>query len=217
MASQIYIFSGLGADERVFQRLDFSGYEVTFIKWIRPEKNETIEGYSVRIREQIQHSKPILIGLSFGGMIALEVAKLIETEKIVLISSAKTKAEIPWYYRHAGGLGIHKLLPSRLLKNSNFITHWFFGAQSTFDKNLLRQILHETDPVFLKWAIDKIVGWENETVPENVFHIHGANDKILAKRYIHCNEVITEGGHFMVLNNAEMVNTFIRKHLQNPF
>jgi pimeloyl-ACP methyl ester carboxylesterase len=209
MSSHIYAFSGLGADERVFQRLDFSGYEITFIKWLRLEKKETLEEFAVRISNQIHHHKPILIGLSFGGMVALEVAKLIKTEKIILISSAKTKDELPWYYRLAGGLRIHKLLPSRLLQNSNFITHWFFGVQSTFDKNLLRQILHETDPVFLKWAIDKIVRWENETVPSNVFHIHGDNDKILPLPYVTANITIQNGGHFMILNKAAEVN----KHL----
>ena len=39
----IYLFSGLGADERVFQKLDFSNYEVTFVKWIEPIQNEPIE------------------------------------------------------------------------------------------------------------------------------------------------------------------------------
>lgn len=213
MPSRIYIFPGLGADERVFQRLDFSGYEVTFIKWISPERNEAIEKYALRLSKQITHPQPILIGLSFGGMIAMEIAKQIETEKIILISSAKSKFEIPFFYRLAGILGIHKLLPSRLLKSSNFITNWFFGAHSTFDKKLLRQILLETDSLFLKWAIDKIVRWKNETIPSNVFHIHGTKDKILPLRYVVCNISIQNGGHFMILNNADEVNGHLHQYL----
>ena len=140
MTTPIYIFSGLGADERVFQKLDFSGYNVTFIEWETPQQNETIENYATRLLPQIKTDKPILIGLSFGGIMAVEVAKQINTEKIILVASAKTKSEIPFYYRWAGKLGLHDLLPSKLLKQSNFITNWFFGTTSAFEQQLLKTI-----------------------------------------------------------------------------
>ena len=85
----IYFFSGLGADERVFQYVDLSFCNPVFIKWNMPMKDECIENYALRLTEQIIEENPILVGVSFGGMIAVEVAKLIETEKVILISSAK--------------------------------------------------------------------------------------------------------------------------------
>ena len=87
----VYVFSGLGADERVFCKINFSGYTVHFIQWIAPKKNEAIEDYSLRLTAQITKENPILVGLSFGGMMAVEVAKHISTEKIIIISSAKSK------------------------------------------------------------------------------------------------------------------------------
>ena len=86
MTKELYIFSGLGADERVFQRLDFSDFSTTFVKWIIPQDNETIEHYTTRLLDQITTTKPILIGLSFGGIIAVEVAKQIDTEQVILIA-----------------------------------------------------------------------------------------------------------------------------------
>ena len=77
----VYIFSGLGADKRVFQKLDFSYCNATFIEWTAPLRHESFEHYASRILSQIKHENPILIGLSFGGMMAVEVAKLIKTEK----------------------------------------------------------------------------------------------------------------------------------------
>lgn len=213
MTKEIYIFSGLGADERVFQRLDFTGFSINFIKWIVPQDNETIEHYATRLIEQISTKKPTLIGLSFGGLIAVEVAKQIETEKVILIASAKTKNEIPFYFRYAGKLRLHKLLPARLLKSSNFITNWFFGTSSTFDKQLLKQILIDTDPIFLKWAIDKILRWKNQTNPKNIFHIHGTSDKILPCKYVNCNFKIRKGGHLMTLNKVEELNNVLRQQL----
>lgn len=213
MTKELFIFSGLGADERVFQRLDFSGFSITFIKWIVPQDKETIEHYATRLLDQITTTKPTLIGLSFGGLIAVELAKQIDTEKVILIASAKTKSEIPFYYRCIGHLGLHKLLPTRLLKTSNFITNWFFGTTSTFEKQLLKQILIDTDPTFLKWAIDKIARWTNQSQTKNIFHIHGTSDRILPFRFVNCNSTIKKGGHFMTLNKADELNKILRQQL----
>ncbi len=216
MTKELYIFSGLGADESVFQRLDFAGCPTTFIKWIVPLDQETMEQYAARLLDQITATKPVLIGLSFGGLVAVEVAKQIDTEKVILIASAKTNKEIPFYYRFAGQLRLHKILPTGLLKNANFVTNWFFGASSTFDKHLLKQILINTDPVFLKWAIDKIARWTNQTKINNVFHIHGTSDKILPFTFVKSDATVKNGGHLMTLNKAAELNNILREQL-GPF
>jgi pimeloyl-ACP methyl ester carboxylesterase len=213
LTKELYIFSGLGADERIFQLLDFSGFSTTFVKWIVPQDKETIEQYATRLLDQITTTKPTLIGLSFGGLIAVEVAKQIDTEKVILIASAKTKNEIPFYYRFAGQLKIHRLLPTRLLKSSNFVTNWFFGTSSTFDKQLLKQILIESDPTFLKWAIDKVARWTNQTQTKNLFHIHGTSDRILPLSFLKCNYTIKNGGHLMTLNKADELNQILRQQI----
>lgn len=213
MEREIYILSGLGADERVFQNLDFSGFQPNFVKWIPPRKNESIENYSIRLSKQITSPKPILIGLSFGGMMAVEMAKLIETKKVILIASAKNKSEIPFYYRVAGFLRLHQFLPAKLLKSSNFAVNYFFGAKSAFDKQLLKQILHDTDSDFLKWSINAIVNWNNRTPISNLIHIHGTKDKILPIGFVDCNVKVKGGGHLMTLNQSEKLNSVLRELL----
>ena len=196
----LYILSGLGADKRVFQKMDFSAYNAVFIDWISPKKSETIESYARRLLSQIQHEKPILLGLSFGGIMALEIGKLLDTEKIILIASAKNHKEIPWYFRLLGKLNFHKILPAQMLTRSNAVSNWLFGAKTTFEKTLLRQILADTDPIFLKWAMDKIVSWENLLAPDNVFHMHGDMDRIFPSSFIKSDLSIKNGGHFMTLD-----------------
>ncbi len=202
----VYVFSGLGADERVFHKIDFGNCVVIFIKWIIPAKNENIESYALRITQQITTVHPILVGLSFGGMMAVEVAKHIATEKIILISSAKNKNEIPFYFRLAGRLGIAKIIPSSALIKINVFTNWFFSNRTLEDKKMLSAVLHDTDPVFLKWAIVKIACWQNKTIHQNLFHIHGNADRILPFKYITCNEVIKDGAHLMIVNRAAEVS-----------
>ena len=213
MKKRIYFISGLGADERVFQKLDLSEFEPIFIKWITPLKEESIQQYATRLLAQITTSKPTIIGLSFGGMMAIEIAKQIDTEKIILIASAKTKSEIPFYFRAAGKMGVDKFLPTSMLKSANFSTHWFFGANSEFEKQLLKQIIIDTDPVFLRWAIEKVALWENQIELKNIFHIHGTNDNVLPYRFVRCDQEIKNGGHLMTLDRADEISEIIEQQL----
>ena len=212
----VYIFSGLGADKRVFQKMDFSEYNTTFVEWILPNRTEKIESYAKKLTEQIKHEKPILIGLSFGGIIATEIAKLIETEKIILIASAKNKSEIPNYFRIAGKLKLHKLLPAKLMKMPNFLSFWFFGTENRNEKKILAEILKDTDENFLKWAIDKIVTWKNEIEHKNLIHIHGTADRILPINFVNCQIKVKNGGHFMTLNKAKELDEIVKREISFP-
>ena len=207
---RIFIFSGLGTDERVFKYLKFPGCDVSFIKWIVPLQSETLPEYAKRLLQQIDSAKPILIGLSFGGIVAIEVSKLIETEKLILIASAKTRKEVPFYYRIAGKLNLHKLIPACILKHQNFASNWLFGLQTVEDKQLLGEILNDTNPNFLKWAINAIVKWENQTQVKNVIHIHGTSDRILPYRFIKADCTIQNGGHFMSVNKSSEINSILK-------
>ena len=91
----IYIISGLGADKRMFQNFSFEGFEVVHIDWILPLDNETLQNYALRISENISDENSILIGLSFGGILSVEISKIKKFKKVFLLSSAKTKFEIP--------------------------------------------------------------------------------------------------------------------------
>lgn len=219
MQTHLYIFSGLGADESIFQKIDFnfSAYHFTFVQWIVPEKNETIESYAKRlVKEQVYLEKPILIGLSFGGMIALEVAKQIDTKKVIIIASAKNKYEIPFYFRLIGKIRLHRLVPAWLLKKPNWFLYWLFGVTNRFDRQLLKQTLINTEPKFLKWAIDKIVRWQNRQVVQNVTHIHGTSDRILPLYFVNCDIKIENGGHLMILNKAEELMNILIKEIEMP-
>ena len=206
----IFIFSGLGADERVFQRIDFSGFSPTFIKWEIPYEAETIENYASRLIKQITVKRPVLIGLSFGGLISIEIAKQIDTEKVILIASAKTKNEIPYYYRWAGKLKLHKLLPAHLFKRSNFISSMIFGTSSSYERQLLQSIFAGTNPIFLKWAIDKVVTWSNQTQLNNIKHIHGTKDRILPFRFVSSDFIIEDGGHYLTLYKAHDISQILK-------
>lgn len=215
MIKEIYIFSGLGADERAFQRLIFPGYTPHFIRWIKPEKVESIEDYAQRLTCQISSKQPILIGLSFGGIMAIEVAKHLETHHLILIATAKTKKEIPFYFRLSGVLGVHKLIPSKLMTRPSILANWFFSVSTKEDKKILGQILKDTDPDFFVWAIEKITKWTNTALPYKYTHIHGTADRVLPFSFVSCDVPVKNGGHFMTLDKSDELNKILQKCLES--
>ena len=209
----IYIISGLGADKRMFQNFSFEGFEVVHIDWILPLENETLQNYALRISENIKDENAILIGLSFGGILSVEISKIKKFKKVFLLSSAKTKSEIPFYYRLIGKLKIHKILPSSILKRVNSFTYLVFGAKTNAEKSLLEDIVRNTDERFLKWALHQIMNWKNENYSENIVHIQGDSDLILPHIFVKYDYLIKGGTHFMTLNQSKEIETIIMENL----
>lgn len=206
----IYCISGLGADKRVFTKLIFKGYQPVHINWLTPNKKESIADYAKRLATEIKDENPILIGLSFGGIVAIEISKQITTEKVILISSAKEQAEVPWYFRVFRWFPIHLLIPFKsLLWAVYWLINWFFSLETVEERKLLKAILVDTDRVFLKWAINQVVQWKNQTIPDNIYHIQGTSDRIFPLSFIEANFTVEKGGHFMIMNRAEQISNLI--------
>ncbi|HHP7231635.1 MAG TPA: alpha/beta hydrolase [Xenococcaceae cyanobacterium] len=206
----IYCISGLGADKRVFQKLKFRGYQPVHLDWLEPNKGEDIASYAQRLAGQITAQKPILIGLSFGGIVAIEIAKHIAVEKVILISSAKSSAEIPFYFQIFRWLPLHCVIPFKsLLFIVYWLIYWFFSLENSQERQLLKAILIDTDAQFLKWAIHRVVIWNNQTVPDCTYHLHGTSDRIFPLRFVKPDIKLEQGGHFMIINRADKISQII--------
>jgi pimeloyl-ACP methyl ester carboxylesterase len=74
MAANWYLIPGLGADERVFQGLSLPGPAVV-LHWLMPQSpTEPLQKYAARLAEAVPPDHPCwLVGVSFGGLLALEV------------------------------------------------------------------------------------------------------------------------------------------------
>jgi hypothetical protein len=142
-------------------------------------------------------------------MIAIEVARYIEPEKIILISSLKLRKEIPLHFKLTAFLRLHKTMPPKFLQRPNRVLCWLFGVETTREKELLKAIISDTDPKFLMWAIDKIINWQNNIEYKNITHIHGTADRLLPPRKMQNLKAIPGGGHFMIVNKAHEISNII--------
>jgi len=214
----IYFISGLGADERIFQWLRYDGYRPVHIPWVSPNRGESVEDYAKRLIEKIEDERPIIVGLSFGGIIAVEIAKQIAVEKVILLSSAKSTLEIPYYFKLFRWLPIHRALPFKsLLWAFYWLAYWLFDPEGTEQKLLLKTVLIETDPHFLKWALHKVVVWKNKEIPDTIVQVHGRRDRIFPLKFVTPDYTIENSGHLMVMTRAEEVSELIEQlTLQTP-
>jgi pimeloyl-ACP methyl ester carboxylesterase len=212
----IYFISGLGVDRRVFQKIVLSPHlKIKHIDWIPPLENESLENYAHRLSFQIDNTEPFhLVGLSFGGIVALEISKILEPVKVVIISSVATHMELPWYFKISVQLHLQEIIPFRLLKSANIFSFWLFGIKTKEEKELLRNILKDTDMLFVKWAILKVPLWKNENNPILPISIIGTNDKIFPLKFVKADVEVEGGGHFMIYNKAEDISKVLNEYLR---
>lgn len=208
---KVYFISGLGADERVFQFLDLPEVEKIYIKWIIPVNQESLASYVNRLTAQIDLTQQIvLVGISFGGIIAQEISKIIDCQKVIIISSIKSRLEFSWQLSLVSSSKIYRLFPAKFLKWSNTLTaDYYFSTSSTKESELLHQIIKDTDSHFLRWAIDRLMSWKNPDPQKNIIHIHGTSDRIFPTKPIKDYIKIPGGGHFMIVNKAAELSKII--------
>ena len=210
----VYFISGLAADYRVFKNILLPpGFTAVHLNWIKPEVNETLAKYALRLAAGMDTAKPFaLIGLSMGGMMAIEIAKHYPPKATILISSAAVFTQLPGRYSIARKLALHKLVPIGLLKNVSILKR-LFGADNVADKKMLKQIIRDSDPAFIRWSLDAILHWTNTEVPHPLYHIHGTNDNVLPFKNIQPTHIIKNGSHLMVTSKAAEINEIIGKIL----
>ena len=208
---KVYFISGLGADYRVFSLLELSFCEPVFIGWIKPQPNESLPHYAARLLEQIPETSPIIVGISFGGMLVTEMARQNQKIRAIIISSNKKSSEFPNYLRIGKYLPAYQWMPDRALKQILLMNSWVLGGKGLEEKKLLRQIINDTEIGFVKWAISAILRWVNEEIPTNLVHIHGKLDKLLPCKLVKADYVIEKGTHVMTLDNATEVSILLKK------
>ena len=214
----IYFIPGQGADERLFKNLKFDTtlFEIYHVKWEIPNKGEDLKSYALRLSSQIDSTKEFyLIGVSLGGMVATEINEILNPKKVILISSAKCRDELPWQYRFQKAIPIYKIIPKQLIKQSTFIAQPLFEPDRKKEKETCIAMLKDKDPVFLKRTIEMIINWDRIDFDSNIVHIHGNNDHTLPIKNVNYNFLIEDGSHMMILTRTHEINEILLSLIQN--
>ncbi len=202
-----YLIPGHGSDERVFKNLVLpEEYTPHYIKYIVPDKDDTMFSYAKKLAEQIDTTQDfIIIGFSLGGMIATELTNTLNPQKTIIISSAKCRQELPGRYRMLKYFPTHKAFPAELVKQGAKVAQPLVEPDRKKEEEIFKAMLDDKDKVFMKRAVQLIVTWERDTYDDKIIHIHGENDHTLPDKNIDYDFLIDGGSHMMVLTKGEEI------------
>jgi len=214
MSRTIYCISGLGTDERIFSKLRPVGYSLKYIPQLLPDSEETIGAYAARLAKFIKEDNAILLGVSFGGILAIEIAKIRPLQKLIIVSGIKSSKELPRWMKVVGTLKLNRVLPVRSYKFTERIDNNRLGITTEEEKELARALRQAADKAHMEWGVNEIFNWKNEWIPDNVYHIHGDKDRIFPVSKVKADFIIKDATHLLVYNRAEEVNKCICKILE---
>jgi len=199
---------GLAASSMVFEniKLDSKKYSLHRIDWIQPKKSESLNAYCFRLSKKIKHDHPILLGVSFGGIIVQELDKIINVKKLIIVSSVKSHKEFPILYKIARDYQLNNALPFGMF--DNFIK---FSLKLNINKlykriDLAERYLTERDEIYLEWAVSSLLNWKQEEYRPDLIHIHGDKDNVFPIENISNCIKINGGKHEMIILKAKWFN-----------
>ncbi|MBF4492701.1 alpha/beta hydrolase [Flavobacterium sp. MR2016-29] len=204
----VYFMPGLAASPTIFERikLDETIFEMCLLEWEIPKPKESLSDYALRITKNIKHENPVLIGVSFGGILVQEMSKHIKTRKVIIISSVKSNAEFPRRMKIGKSTKAYKLIPMKLILNIENLAKYSFGQKINKRIQLYEKFLAVRDLNYLQWAVESVILWDRSQIDENVIHIHGDQDEVFPIKYIDKCIVVKGGTHIMILNKYKWLN-----------
>lgn len=205
---------GMAASPKIFEFLKLPDrFDVIYLSWFPPFDNEPLSNYANRMCKLIKHRNPILLGVSFGGILAQEMAKYIKCKKVIIVSSIKSRDELPKLMKISSVLGLNKLIPSYCIKNIETLISFSFGSNVKRKFLLYQKYFTVRDPKYLLWAINCIVNWQGIISEDKLIHIHGNMDKIFKKNKLLDPYIEIKGDHAIIITRHEWFNNFLSKKI----
>lgn len=217
LKTPVYFVPGLAASPEIFEFLHFpeDKFELHFLEWLIPlSADEPIKDYAKRMSDLVLEENPVLIGVSFGGIIVQEMSKHLHPKKTIIISSVKSSDELSKALKFIQKFKIYKLFPSKAIENIELFSFLAFGNTSKNRLKLYKKYFSVRDRKYLKWSIYNVLHWKQNKPIENILHIHGTADAIFSFKYINGCIPIEKGTHIMIINKAKTISKIISDSLK---
>lgn len=209
----VYFMPGLAASSAIFERIKLptAVFEMYFLEWQIPHKNEELQLYAKRMAAFVKHKNVVLVGVSFGGVLVQEMAQFLDLRKLIIISSVKTNTEVPLRMKIAKTTKAYKLVPTTLLQNIEILNKFSFGSMIQQRLKLYEKYLSVRNKVYLEWAIKQMVVWNRTEVDKNVTHIHGDADEVFPIKNVKNCITVKGGTHIMIISKFKWINENLPK------
>jgi triacylglycerol esterase/lipase EstA (alpha/beta hydrolase family) len=212
-----YFISGIASDEWAFSHQYKAIANAVYLPFPKHEKKDTMATYAQKFIPLIDTQKPFnIIAHSMGGIITMELIKHIYPEKIILLSTVKSRAEMPFKLTHLKFTNAHKLLPGQgFVKSIEFGTLFMNRIKNVPGlRAAVIKMAKANDPSFLYWAVNAIVKWNGtDDYRKDIIHIHGTKDEMFPYKNIKDAIPVFNGTHEMNILKADEVNAIINYYL----
>jgi hypothetical protein len=214
---KIFLISGLGADRRLFNKLELPGYEPVYVDWIEPEPTDTISTYAQKLVDQY-HITPnsVVLGVSLGGIMTVEISNIIPLRKAIIISSIKSASEFPWYFKLFRNVPLYKIIPHGFYSSAGYLIKPLFGKMKGKSGFMFVDMIKNSSPTFMRWAMHAILRWQPKPLTTKTYHIIGNKDLIFSHRRItDANYIIERGSHDMVYTRGKEISQIVQNILKD--
>lgn len=204
----LYCMPGMAASPAIFEYLNLpkDQFAMHFLEWDIPTKGTSFTDYAKKMSRLIKEDNVVLLGVSLGGLLVQEMSKYVLVKKVVIVSSIKTRYELPKRMLFARYTSIHKLLPTGLVNNVELVAKYAFGESVTKRLSLYERYMSVRDKGYIDWCIHELVNW-TQTVPcGNLVHIHGEKDTVFPINKISNCIRVKNGTHTMIIHRAKWFN-----------
>ncbi|MBT7458583.1 MAG: alpha/beta hydrolase [Flavobacteriaceae bacterium] len=206
----LYCMPGLAANSKIFEFIRLpKPFVIHKLEWIDPLPNESIQSFSKRMCEKIKKKNPILLGVSFGGILVQEMSKIIPCHKVIIISSVKSYKEFPVHIMLGRRSKAYKYFPTQWIDKTEDFIGFVFGPSMRKRMGLYKHYLSFRSKEYLQWALHHFFQWDQKEADPKVIHIHGTHDALIPvfniKNYI----AVKGGTHAMILRKAHLLNEIL--------
>lgn len=203
----LYCIPGLGLDHRVFEKLQLEHFELRFLDWIVAKKEESMPAYAKRLANGIKANSFSLLGVSLGGIAAIEISKIKKANRLILISTIKHQDEMPTYLKWMNKFPANQVGAAKMGIELSIALKPFYDKANKKGNELFQKMVRDSSPEFINWGVRVISSWENKTSIDTPYlHLHGTEDLVFPIKNIDNALTIKGGTHFMIYNNAEKIS-----------
>jgi len=207
----------MAANPSIFEHIALpqDRYTIHLLEWKLPKSKETIVDYAKRMTTSITQEDSVLLGVSFGGVLVQEMSKHIKLKKLIIVSSVKSKYELPRRMKLSRKLKLYNILPVRLIEDVDRLAKYAFGETVKDRVALYQKYLSMNDRRYLSWAIKEMICWDQEEFNPEIIHIHGDADRVFPIKYIDNCVTLPGGSHIMVITKYKWFNENLPKLIEN--
>lgn len=208
----LVLLPGMMADSRLFAPQLKQFPDAIVPAWPVHKTTDTLRSFAERLAGCLPQGPMVVVGVSFGGLVALELARFVDTQCCVVVSAVRSPREFPWPMRVLRPLGrSHPRL---------FDAATRLGVRATrpslrpVTKRRFNRMLSGPNAEFYRWASWAVLNWQGTRIGCPVRQVHGSVDRTFPVARTKPDTIVEQAGHGLIMTHPRIVNDVIRESLQ---